>query len=393
MNGILQQPAPPFLSKEEETLLKRTILKNFPEDEQESFIRICQRTKLDPFVKQIYATKRYQKVREADGGTKKVPTLVPVTGIMGLTAVADRTGQYDGCEIFWCAADGEWRTEWLSEEHPAAAKCIVYHKHRRPEVGIARWWAYVGQQYDPEKRIWVIGDFWEKMDDYMLAKCAKAQALRGAFPDPLSNVFIREELESDITDTETEAIPSDEARVEEIQKREAEAIEHLKKSASSVKFVESRGPKPTPQEALEPAFEEDKIPEKPLPSPPRKAANIQNKPAAPVREPIAAQPPDDLDMGEEPAPPGPPAQQEPKTPPAGAGEVAAPWKDHVILGVNHVKFHKRKVGELNAAELAIIEGQWLPAVREQWEDATDAQRADASAFEAAIAHSKMVKPW
>jgi hypothetical protein len=60
------------------------------------------------------------------------------------------------------------------------------------------------------------------------------------------------------------------------------------------------------------------------------------------------------------------------------------WKEHVILGINHVKFHKRRVGELNAAELAIIESQWLPAVREQWDDATDEQRADAAAFEAAM---------
>jgi hypothetical protein len=51
------------------------------------------------------------------------------------------------------------------------------------------------------------------------------------------------------------------------------------------------------------------------------------------------------------------------------------------------------VGELNAAELNIIETQWLPAVREQWEDANDAQRADAAAFESAIAFHKMAKPW
>jgi phage recombination protein Bet len=393
MNGLLHQPAPPFLSTDECDLLKRTILKGYPDDEQEMFIRLCQRTRLDPFTKQIYATKRYQKVREADGSSKKVPTLVPVTGIIGLTAVADRTGQYDGCEIFWSGPEGEWKTEWLAEENPAAAKCIVYHKHRKqPEVAIARWFSYVGQTWDPDKRQWVVTDFWSKMPDYMLGKVAKAAALRGAFPDPLGNVYIREELESSITDAETETLPSDEARVEDVQRREAELVERLKKGPSDIKFVESKGPKPTPHEALEPAFEEDKIPEKP---PTKKPASVQSRPAAPAASPAAATatPPDDLDMGDASPPSGPPVPQEPKTPPAGAGEVAVPWKDHVILGVSHVKFHKRRVGELNAAELAIIESQWLPAVREQWDDATDAQRADATAFEAAISHGKMVKPW
>ncbi len=68
-----------------------------------------------------------------------------------------------------------------------------------------------------------------------------------------------------------------------------------------------------------------------------------------------------------------------------------PWQEHVIEGVKHVRFHGRKIGELNAAELAIIEQQWLPAIREQWDDATDAQRADANAFEPAIAFHKMQK--
>lgn len=401
MNGF-QQPPPPFLSDEEAALLKRTLLKAFPEDEQETFVRICQRTRLDPFTRQIYATKRYQKVRDADGNQRKVPTLVPVTGIMGLTAVADRTGHYDGCEIFWSGPDGIWKTEWLAEENPAAAKCIVYHKHRRPEVAIARWMSYVGQIWNQEKRQWEITDFWEKMPDYMLAKCSKAAALRGAFPDPLGNVYIREELESNLTDSETEAIPSDEDKIEANQRREAEL---LKQEKPGVKIVESRPePRPTPQEALEPAFEEDKIPAKPKqPSAPKKAdtATQPKTTAAPATPPPASaaapEPPDDLDMtpaapsAQERQPLTPPLEQE--GPPAVGVELAPPWKEHIILGVNHVKFHKRKVGELNATELGIIETQWLPAVREQWDDATDAQRADATAFEAAIAFSKMAKPW
>jgi hypothetical protein len=70
-----------------------------------------------------------------------------------------------------------------------------------------------------------------------------------------------------------------------------------------------------------------------------------------------------------------------------------PWADHVIKGVTHVRYHRRKIGELNPAELATIEQQWLPAIREQWDNATDDQRADAEAFERAIAYHKMQRPF
>jgi phage recombination protein Bet len=390
---------PDFLSKEEVDLLKRTLLSQYPEDEKETFIRICQRTKLDPFTKQIYATKRYQKVRDPEGNTRKVPTLVPVTGIIGLCAVAERTGKYNGCEIFWAGKDLVWKSEWLEEAYPEAAKCIVHHKDRKyPEVGIARWGAYVGQVWNYENKQWEVTDFWARMPDHMIAKCSKALALRGAFPDPLSNVYIREELDSSITESDTEAIPSHEAKVAESQRHEDE----LKKTGlfPGAKFVDQKpdAKRPAPAEALEPAFEEDKIPPPELkPTPPSKP----KAQPAPAQTPDTHTPPeDDLDMGS----PEAPRAEDALTPPlatdspAGGAEtpaekVEAPWKSHVILGVTHAKFHKRKVGDLGAAELGIIESQWLPAVREQWDDASDAQRADAAAFESAIAYQKMVKPW
>jgi phage recombination protein Bet len=366
-----------FLSPEECALLKRTLLKSFPEDEQESFVRICQRTRLDPFVKQIYATRRYSKIRDDSGETRKVPTLVPVTGIMGLCAIADRTGHYDGAEVYWCGPDGEWKSEWVSDEFPAAAKCVVHHKERKhPEVAIARWNSYVGQTYNYQTKQWEVGDFWAKMPDYMLAKCAKAAALRGAFPDPMSNVYIREELESNLTDAEeTESIPADEAKIAENQRREAELRD--RPLPTGVKLVESKHdqPRPTPAEALEPAFEQDKIPPKTTaPAPPPHLTAAQPVPAA-VEE-------DEIDMT--PAVPTPPP-----VPPA--------WRDHVIKGIIDKRFNGRKVADLTQKELRAIEAQWLTKVRAAWDtDANEAQQADAIAFEAAIAFYKSEasqKPW
>jgi phage recombination protein Bet len=386
-------PTPDFLSKEEVALLKRSMLSKYPDDEQETFIRICQRTRLDPFTKQLYATRRYQKVRDENGEYKKVPTLVPVTGIMGLTAVAERTHAYDGCEIAWSAKDGEWKAEWLRDEAPEAARCVVYHKHRsHPEVGIARWNSYVGQQWNQDKKQWEITDFWDRMGDYMLAKCAKAQALRGAFPDQLSNIYIREELDSNVTDidTETETIPTDEQKIIENRRREAELIKQFPH------VVSSPPTDLTPAEMAEPA-DVHKLPEQPA-SPPKKTKAVQPPPepapAAATSAPPAPPPPMPSTPVTEPEEPKPDEDNiDLSSPSTDIKDAPPPWKEHVILGVAHVKFHKRKVGDLNAAELQIIENQWLPAIREQWDDATDAQREDARAFESAIAYSKMAKPF
>ena len=367
-----------FLSKDEIDLLKRTLLKQFPEDEQTTFVRLCQRTRLDPFTKQIYATRRYQKVRDNDtGATRKIPTLVPVTGIMGLCAVADRTGHYDGCEIFWAAPDGEWKTEWLSDEYPAAAKAIVYHRTRKhPEVAIARWFSFVGQVYNYQTQVWEVGDFWAKMPDYMLAKVAKAAALRGAFPDQLSNIYIKEELEGNLTDSEE--VSTDEQKVAASQRKSAEVAAH---PPIGVTIVAQTGQSPpTPAEALEPAFPEDKAPEKPK-APPAKPQVAQ----APEKK---VEPPDELDMS-------PPKTQEAEAPAATTAEAPPDlsWKEHVIKSVDHPKFRGRKAGELNARELTILETQWMPVVLEDWDNATMEQQADANAFKMAISFSKQQKPW
>jgi len=157
---------------EQKQLIASTIAPGCSADELRLFGLACQRTGLDPFSKQIYAIKR--------GGKMTIQV-----SIDGLRSIAERTGELDGSESFWCGEDGEWQDVWLSSKAPAAAKTII---HRRgashPFVGVARFADYNAGQ-----------GLWSKMPATMIAKCSEALALRKAFPADLSGVYSGEEMD------------------------------------------------------------------------------------------------------------------------------------------------------------------------------------------------------
>jgi phage recombination protein Bet len=157
---------------EQTQLISSTIAPGCSGDELKLFAYACQRTGLDPFSKQIYAIKRAGK-------------MTIQAGIDGLRAIAERTGQLDGSETYWCGADGAWQDVWLADKPPAAAKTIIYRKgSNHAFVGTARFADYNAGQ-----------GLWSKMPAAMIAKCSEALALRKAFPANLSGVYTTDEME------------------------------------------------------------------------------------------------------------------------------------------------------------------------------------------------------
>ena len=157
---------------EQAQLISTTIAPGCSNDELRLFAYACQRTGLDPFSKQIYAIKR--------GGKMTIQA-----GIDGLRAIAERTGQLDGSETYWCGADGAWQDVWLADKPPAAAKTIIYRKgSSHAFIGVARFADYNAGQ-----------GLWSKMPAAMIAKCSEALALRKAFPANLSGVYTTDEME------------------------------------------------------------------------------------------------------------------------------------------------------------------------------------------------------
>lgn len=182
MGNRPNRPSPMFTEEDLDRLWRS--MPGCTDDEFDHMVRMCERTRLDPFARQIYAVKRW------DSKAKREAYQVQVS-IDGFRLVAERTGKYAGqLGPHWCGEDGEWRDVWISDAPPVAARVgVLRSDFKEPLYGVARWDSYV--QTSKEGRPMAM---WGKMGDLMISKCAESVALRRAFPMELSGLYTADEM-------------------------------------------------------------------------------------------------------------------------------------------------------------------------------------------------------
>jgi phage recombination protein Bet len=159
-------------------LLQTTICRGSTSDEFQLFIHACKKTGLDPFMRQIYAVKRW------DSGLKREAMAIQV-GIDGFRAIADKSGHY---------APGKETVYSYDKDGQILSATAYVKKQTRDgtwhEIGATAFYSeYVAKNKDGNAT-----NMWASKSHIMLGKCAEALALRKSFPYELSGIYAPEEL-------------------------------------------------------------------------------------------------------------------------------------------------------------------------------------------------------
>ena len=157
------------------------------------FLHKAQLTGADPRKNQIYLTSYYSKKLGHKIGTT-------VFSYHFFLAQANQTGEYEGVEVS-SGIEEVFDPKTLKPKSELVSTAIVYRKNKKPVIFKARWSEFFNSN----------NPMWNSKPYTMLEKTAIANALRWAFPEALSGMFISEEIRDD-----------DLAEIEKIAERESD---------------------------------------------------------------------------------------------------------------------------------------------------------------------------
>lgn len=178
------------IDKEKTELIKRTICKGSTDDELQLFVHACNKSGLDPFMRQIFAVKRW----DSSAG-RSIMTIQ--TGIDGYRLIADRTGKYTPGRDTEFGYDKDGNLKWAK----SYIKKMTLDGQWHEVSGIAFWEEYVQRTKDGKPT-----SFWKSKAHIMLSKCAEALVLRKTFPAELSGLYTQEEMSQSFPNQEEKII-------------------------------------------------------------------------------------------------------------------------------------------------------------------------------------------
>jgi phage recombination protein Bet len=227
MSALAVIPASNVWSGAQLSLIKRTVATDCNAQEFDLFVTVAQNAGLDPFRKQISAL-----VFNKNKPDKR--RMAIVTTIDGLRVIAARSRRYrpdeDEPEF---VADPAMKSEtnplglekalvriWIADDMREGGWKRV--------TGVAYWDEFApvsdewgedeatGRRKPTGRKVLDTGGNWGRMPRLMLAKCAESQALRKAFPEDLSSLYERAELDQAIAG---DMLPSEQVEAAAVETR------------------------------------------------------------------------------------------------------------------------------------------------------------------------------
>lgn len=179
VTALVTQPAKPLaraldFTPEQRKMIRDTFANGASDAEFAVLMEVAKARNLNPLLRQIHFVKRWDRAKGCEVWSTQI-------AIDGLRAVAERTGIYAG------------QDEPEFEEAGGKLVCCkvrVYRKDwQRPAVGVAHFAEYAQRKKDGS-----LTQFWNDKPHIMLAKCAEALAIRKAFPEDTSGLYVAEEM-------------------------------------------------------------------------------------------------------------------------------------------------------------------------------------------------------
>ena len=199
-NEVIVKEESGFFTPENVDLLRDTICKGATPDEFKLFMHACERTGLDPFMKQIYAVKRW------DNTLGRLAMTVQ-TGIDGYRLIAERTKKYSPGREPSYTYDKNGRLESATAYVKKMTHDGTWH-----EVSASAYYS----EYVQTKKDGSPVSMWAQMPRNQLAKCAESLALRKCFPAEMSGLYTKEEMDqSEVIDVESEIVKESAPKTEQ----------------------------------------------------------------------------------------------------------------------------------------------------------------------------------
>lgn len=182
------QEKPWMLSQDEITIIKNSIAKGATDDELKFCLTVARRYRLDPFKQQIWFIQRWDKNADNGQGGTGAKVWIAQVGIYGMAHVAARDhADYGTIALPEYGPMIDVEVEGKKIKGPEWARVKVF-KRGIPEPAVGEAWF---EEYCPKRYENTL--FWRTMPHRMIAKCAKAQGIREAYPD-LGGLHIPEEM-------------------------------------------------------------------------------------------------------------------------------------------------------------------------------------------------------